>query len=129
MKSEAELRCEAATRGTAGHFFIDAIQPRWDLTDAVYERLGRVSATLASFTRSSKKHQPALLADTGLYFSMRSVIDPGIKRQALAPAFRQLSSLMTPRMRNAGSFDRVARMHRPFKVVRAPRRLEPPHTW
>lgn len=44
MKSEAELRCEAATTLASGgaYFFIDAINPDGSLLEAVYERLGRV---------------------------------------------------------------------------------------
>jgi hypothetical protein len=121
MKSEAELRCEAATTLASGgaYFFIDAINPDGTLTDAVYDRLGRVSATLAPFTQKLKEHQPALLADTGLYFSMRSLIDPGLNGSRLRQLSDHYPSLMTPAYEEMlGASIVLARMHRPFKVVR-----------
>ena len=77
MKSEAELRCEAATTLANGGaaFFIDAINPDGTLEPAVYERLGKVTASLTPFTLKLKELQPVISANTGIYLSMVSHID------------------------------------------------------
>ena len=121
MKSEAELRCEAATTLASGgaYFFIDAINPDGTLLEAVYERLGRVSAALAPFTRKLKEHHPALSADTGLYFSMTSLTNPSLNGSRLRQLSNDYHSTSTPAYEEMlGASIVLARTHRPFKVVR-----------
>jgi len=119
MKSEAELRCEAATTLVNGgaYFFIDAVNPDGTLTEAVFERLGRVSADLAPFKTKIQEHQAVLAADTGLYFSMLSLIDP----EAQGKFLRSLASqtTITPAYEEMlGTSIVLTRAHRPFVVIR-----------
>jgi hypothetical protein len=124
MKSEAELMCEASTTLANGgaYFFIDAINPDGSLNEAVYERLGRVSARLAPFTQKVEQHRPVLTADTALYFSMASFIDPALNGKPLrdlepSPTFSYAS---TPHYDELlGTSILLTRAHWPFKIVRA----------
>ncbi len=119
MKSEAELRCEAATTLANGgaYFFIDAVNPDGTLTEAVFERLGRVSADLAPFTTKIQEHQVVLAADTGLYFSMLSLIDPEVQGKSLISLASQTTS--TPAYEEMlGTSIVLTRAHQPFVVVR-----------
>jgi hypothetical protein len=122
MKSEAELRCEAATTLASGgaYFFIDAINPDGTLEQAVYERLGCVSKALAPFTYKLKQLQPELTADTGLYFSMLSHVDEkynGTSLEQLADNPWGLG-LTPPVEEMTGTALILSQMHRPFRVVR-----------
>lgn len=118
MKSEAMLRCEAATTLASGgaYFFIDAINPDGTLSDAVYERLGRVSSSLAPVAAKMKQHRPVLTADTGLYFSMLSLIEPaangkplrGLATSSITPGYEEM----------LGTSIVLTQAHRPFIVVR-----------
>ena len=78
MKSEEEMICSAATTYANGgaSFFIDAINPDGTLNPRVYERLGRVNATLKPYRNILRELKPKLCADVGLYFSMASVVQP-----------------------------------------------------
>jgi hypothetical protein len=119
MKSEAELRCEAATTLANGgaYFFIDAINPDGTLTEAVFERLGRVSSDLLPFTTKIKQHQAVLNADTGLYFSMLSFIDLSVTGTSLRSLASQTASTPTyDEMLGASVI--LTRAHRPFIVIR-----------
>lgn len=121
MKSEAALRCEAATTLANGgaYFFIDAINPDGTLTDAVYERLGNVSSFLAPFTAAVAAHRPVLAADTGLYFSMASLIDPAAGGKTLAEIAGGDQSTSTPAYEEMlGASIVLTRTHRPYRVVR-----------
>jgi hypothetical protein len=121
MKSEETLRCEAATTLASGgaYFFIDAINPDGTLMDSVYERLGRVSTSLASITAKMKEHRPVLTADTGLYFSMSSLIDPAANGQALRGLPAAFISTSTPGYEEMlGTSILLTKNHRPFIVVR-----------
>jgi hypothetical protein len=121
MKSEAELRCEAATTLANGgaYFFIDAINPDGTLTDAVYQRLGRVSATLAPVTAAIKEHQPLITADTGLYFSMASLIDTSLNHKRLEELDYSFAYATPPSYEEmVGTSMILTRSHRPFKVLR-----------
>ncbi len=118
MKSEAMLRCEAATTLASGgaYFFIDAINPDGTLNDPVYDRLGRVSSSLAPITAKLKEHHPVLIADTGLYFSMLSLIDPAANGRPLRGL---ASSASTPGYEEMlGTSIILTQAHRPFIVVR-----------
>ncbi len=121
LKSEAELRCEAATTLASGgaYFFIDAINPDGTLNEAVYERLGRVSRSLAPFAGALKQHQPALRAETGLYFSMASFIDPAFNGKSLVDLAYSFDYTFTPAYTEMlGASMILTRAHRPFKAVR-----------
>ena len=123
MKSEDELMCEASTTlaNSGAYFFIDAINPDGSLNPAVYERLGRVSARLAPVTRKAEQHRPVLAADTGLYFSMASFIDPeqnGTLLRSLEPS-GTFAYASTPHYNElVGASIILTRAHRPFNVVR-----------
>lgn len=126
MKSEAELRCEAATTLANGgaYFFIDAINPDGTLMDTVYQRMGNVSASLAPFVAKVKEHAAVLSADTGLYFSMASLIDPALNGTAL----RELSASANPAYDELlGTSILLTRAHRPFRVMAAGHRQAEAH--
>lgn len=119
MKSEAELKCEAATTLANGgaYFFIDAINPDGTLTEAVFDRLGRVASDLSPFTRKVKEHQAVLTADTGLYFSMLSLIDMKLNGTPLQSLVSDSTS--TPAYEEmVGTSIILTRDHRPFIVIR-----------
>jgi len=122
MKSEAELRCEAASTLASGgaYFFIDAINPTGTLEQAVYTRLGHVSSTLAPFTQKLKQLQPVLTADTGLYFSMVSHVDEKLNGVSLKQLTENPWSLgLTPPVEEmTGTAVILTHLHRPFRVVR-----------
>ena len=121
MKSEAELLCEASTTLASGgaYFFIDAINPEGTLNPAVYQRLGRVSSQLASFVSQMKLHHPLLAADTAIYFSMLSLIDPGLNGKTLKDLDFSSNIASTPPYEEmVGTSIMLTRAHRPFKVVR-----------
>ena len=121
MKSEEMLRCEAATTLASGgaYFFIDAINPDGTLMDAVYERLGHVSADLAPIAVKMKEHHPVLTADTGLYFSMLSLIEPAANGKLLRGLPAEFSSASTPGYGEMlGTSIVLTQAHRPFVVVR-----------
>ncbi len=77
MKSEAELKVEAATTLANGgaYFFIDAINPDGTLEEEVYKRLGKVSAALKPFSDTVKRHVPEIFADKALYYSSSAYVD------------------------------------------------------
>ncbi len=119
MKSEAELRCEAATTLANGgaYFFIDAINPDGTLTEAVFERLGSVSSDLAPFTAKIKELAAVLTADTGIYFSMASFINPALNGTSLRSLSSQTTS--TPAYEEMlGTSMILTRAHRSFVVIR-----------
>lgn len=121
LKSEAELCCEAATTIASGgaYFFIDAINPDGSLSEAVYQRLGSVSGSLEPFAAKLKEHHPQLSAETGLYFSMASLIDPtlnGNPKRELGFSFDYVSTPAYQEMLGASIV--LTRTHRPFKVIR-----------
>jgi hypothetical protein len=122
MKSEAELRCEAATTLANGGaaFFIDAINPDGTLETSVYERLGKVSTSLAPFVEKLKIYQPILTASTGIYFSMVSHIDEkmnGTPIKLMVDNPWQYS--MTPPVEEmTGVSTILTQMHHPYRVVR-----------
>jgi len=121
MKSEADLLCEASTTLASGgaYFFIDAINPDGSLNPAVYERLGRVSSHLAPFVSQMKHYRPTLSADTGLYFSMSSFIDPSLNGKALKDLeFSSNLAFTPPYEEMLGTSIMLTHAHRPFKVVR-----------
>ena len=128
MKSEAELRCEAATTLANGGacFFIDAINPDGTLVPDVYERLGRVNHILAPFTRKLKELKPILTADTGLYFSMISHVDEKLNGLSLRKLVENPWSLSTtpPVEEMTGTAVLLDRMHRPYRIVRNDSSLE-----
>lgn len=114
MKSSAELTVEAATTLANGgaYFFIDAINPDGTLEDAVYERLGAVSAKLSPFTKSVEQHCPLINAETGLYYSSSAYIDENAAADIMMPdgnkpAVYELS----------GTSIILTRAHIPFTVV------------
>jgi hypothetical protein len=122
MKSEAELRCEAATTLANGGaaFFIDAINPDGTLEASVYERLGKVSTSLAPFVKILKTYQPILTANTGIYLSMLSHIDEkmnGTPIKLMVDNPWQYS--MTPPVEEmTGVSTILTQMHHPYCVVR-----------
>jgi hypothetical protein len=122
MKSEAELRCEAATTLANGGaaFFIDAINPDGTLEPAVYERLGNVTASLTLYIQKLKELQPVITATTGIYLSMVSHIDAklnGTSIKLLVDNPWQYST--TPPVEELmGVSTLLAQTHRPYRVVR-----------
>ena len=121
MKSEAQLLCEAATTLASGgaYFFIDAINPDGTLNDAVFDRLGRVSARLTPLTQKMEQHQPVLTADTGLYFSMASLFDLSMDGKPLRELADSGQYQVNPAYEEMlGTSIILTHSHRPFKVVR-----------
>lgn len=122
MKSEWELRCEAATTLANGgaSFFIDAINPDGTLVAEVYQRLGNISTTLAPFYRILKEYQPVLLAHVGIYLSLISHIDEKMNGTPLeGMALNPWQYSMTPPVEEMmGVAMNLARDHRPYRVVR-----------
>jgi hypothetical protein len=128
MKSEAELTCEAATTLANGgaYFFIDAINPDGTLDQDVYSRLGKVSKTLAPFTRKMEALNPILVADTGLYFSMQSNVEERFNGSTLTKVFEQGGAWnhITPGLgmeELAGEALILTHLHRPYRVVASDR--------
>jgi len=122
MKSEAELRCEAATTLANGGaaFFIDAINPDGTLEPAVYERLGKVTSSLMPFIQKLKEFQPVITANTGIYLSMVSHIDEkwngtAIKHMAENP---WQYSMTPPVEEMMGVSTILMQAHHPYRVVR-----------
>jgi hypothetical protein len=121
MKSEAELLCEAATTLINGgaYFFIDAINPDGTLNEAVYQRMGQVSAQLAPVTAQVKQHQAVLAADTGLYFSMPSFIDLSMNGKPLTDLEISTAYQSSPTYEEMlGTSILLTHAHRPYKMVR-----------
>ncbi len=119
IKSEAELRCEAATTLANGgaYFFIDAINPDGTLTEPVFERLGRVSLDLAPFKQKIQEDQAVLTGETGLYFSMLSLIDLNVQGKLLNSLKGQ--TISTPTYEELlGTSIVLTRAHQPFVIVR-----------
>jgi hypothetical protein len=127
MKSEATLTCEAATTLASGgaYFFIDAINPEGTLSQAVYERLGRVTQRLAPFVSALKETRAALEADTALYFGMQAQIDPGKNGLALEEVEGTFGHQMNPSYEEMlGTSVVLTRAHIPFRVARPGDRLD-----
>ena len=84
-KSEPELMCSAATTLANGgaYFFIDAINPDGTLNDSLYELLGTVGKKLKPFKDKVAQLSPAILAETGLYFSMNSHVNQKLDKTSL----------------------------------------------
>jgi hypothetical protein len=122
MKSEAEMCCEAATTLANGGaaFFIDAINPDGTLEQTVYERLGKVIASLTPFTKKLKDLQPVITASTGIYLSMVSHIDEklnGTPIKLLVDNPWQYNA--TPPVEELmGVSTLLAQTHHPYRVVR-----------
>ncbi|MFH0796263.1 MAG: alpha-L-fucosidase, partial [Candidatus Omnitrophota bacterium] len=76
-KSEAEMVCSVSTTLANGgaYFFIDAINPDGTLCAEVYERLSAVNRKVQPFRDKAKELKPVLAGDTGLYFSMASMVN------------------------------------------------------
>jgi hypothetical protein len=128
MKSAAELTCEAATTLANGgaYFFIDAINPDGTLEVNVFDRLGKVSQTLAPFTRKMEELNPVLSADTGLYFSMPSHVEEKMNGAKLGELFDKggvWNAITTgPAMDEmSGESIILTHLHRPFRVVASDR--------
>lgn len=123
MKSEAEMICEAATTLANGgaYFFIDAINPDGSLNPQVYERMGKVSKTLAPVTQKVKETTATLKADTGLYFSMPSYIDPSMNGKPLRDLEKAFDGPYTSTLayeEMLGTSIILTHAHRPYRVVR-----------
>jgi hypothetical protein len=121
MKSTETLACEAATTLASGgaYFFIDAINPDGTLVEAVYRRLGEVSASLAPFVAALREHRPVLAADTALYFSMQSQINPARNDLPLRDIGGTFDHMLNPSYEEMlGTSLILTRAHIPFRVVR-----------
>lgn len=73
-KSDDEMLASCATTLAHGgtHMLIDAINPDGTLEKPFYDRIEKLLATMQPLKETLAELQPKLVADTGLYFSMKS---------------------------------------------------------
>jgi len=123
-KSDDELFVHAATTLANGgaYFFIDAINPDGTLCHDTYKTLARVAGRLKPFKKCMQKHNPELLADTGLYFSMASCVNDNMNKSDMRKLNESSSNMEglreTPVLHEMiGASELLNQCHIPYKII------------
>jgi hypothetical protein len=123
-KSDAEMLTSfATTLAHAGtHLLIDAINPDGSLEQPFYDRIEKLTAQLTPVKEKLAQLRPKLIADTGLYFSMKSHYrrDHNGKtlRDIMNPANNMLAFTdLRPIQEVLGTSIVLNRAHHPYRVI------------